>query len=60
MSAFWLIGIAIDVVALAALVWWAVRQWKKPCRRAVARAGPRRARERPAADLTPPRTPPPT
>ena len=29
MSAFWIIGIVIDVVALAVFVWWAVRQWKK-------------------------------
>lgn len=29
MSAFWIVGIGINVAALAALAWWAVRNWRQ-------------------------------
>lgn len=29
MTAFWIIGIGINVVMLAALAWWAVRNWPR-------------------------------
>lgn len=28
MTAFWVIGIAINVVFAGALIWWAVRAWR--------------------------------
>jgi hypothetical protein len=28
MTAFWVIGIAINVVFACALIWWAVRAWR--------------------------------
>lgn len=35
MTMFWIVGIAINVVAFCALIWWAVRNWRQ--------AGERRA-----------------
>lgn len=29
MSAFWIVGIGINVVMLGALVWWGVRNWHR-------------------------------
>jgi hypothetical protein len=29
MNAFWAIGIGVNLVAFAALVWWAVKNWRR-------------------------------
>ncbi len=29
MTGFWIAGIAINVAGLAALVWWAARNWRR-------------------------------
>ncbi|MEB2353481.1 MAG: hypothetical protein OZ924_18980 [Burkholderiaceae bacterium] len=30
MKGFWIAGIAVNVAALVALAWWAIRNWKTP------------------------------
>ena len=29
MRAFWVIGIVVNLIAFALLIWWAVRNWRK-------------------------------
>lgn len=29
MTAFWVVGIVVNLVAFALLIWWAVRNWRK-------------------------------
>lgn len=29
MTMFWIVGIGINVVAFCALIWWAVRNWRR-------------------------------